>query len=749
MLSDRKTKTHTQGHGQQHHKPDPITIKEVILFLVFLVLVAFSPCWCFRSITPTSRSEKAGCFLGIMVAFGVVILWFIEPFHYVSNIPVFNLHGEKLSASGENQDALDSLTNGEWVDSTNTSLRDTDTHNSHQFVQMPMPLWREVHRISHGDSERRIQFWLSHMFLSFAITMIFGSGLLYGAHHLHGSRDFVLVDSEHSWVLGRVQRGTLCGLAAFAHLTVVTKIMLTSVWSDRLSIYAGPDWEGYAEVLDYGLLWMVLQVLALVYARPGARFAVTAFAEAALATLMPFVADPFDSLKDCLFAAFALDDPFWVSQAIGWVSLAWLWCIHIFMMWDGELRLKLEGSYLSVLSINPVISEAGGTQNQPEDLSTAQRGCCSSLHEKTADKVLRLMFKQTTPERRRAFAIQDSPQGVMAVCFSLVQYFKHGVVKPVVVVLNIVVPLFRYFFAWYLCNMLQNSETVKQWLDDQFIEAVHGGDLGKADFFVKHRKGIFGLGTVDAANRYLEMVGINQAEVTLKFNDMAESFKVLASSIQAHSTWNKFDIGENEIGGAAAAALVGEALKVNSTWQKLNLEFNSIDDSGTKALGEGLQANTTLKNLFLSDNSIGDSGAKALGQALKANLQSFELKGDEFEANWNGHILDLSNKHLGDDGTKLLAEGLQVNSTLQTLRLAENSIGDLGAEAFGKALKANSTLQTLGLRDNMIEDPGAAALGAALKGNTTLKTCWLHGNKISAATRQKLQAEHPGRIDFS
>eukprot|EP00445_Apocalathium_hangoei_P031934 CAMPEP_0203937428 /NCGR_PEP_ID=MMETSP0359-20131031/74698_1 /ASSEMBLY_ACC=CAM_ASM_000338 /TAXON_ID=268821 /ORGANISM="Scrippsiella Hangoei, Strain SHTV-5" /LENGTH=250 /DNA_ID=CAMNT_0050867509 /DNA_START=67 /DNA_END=816 /DNA_ORIENTATION=+ len=107
MLSDRKTKTHTQGHGQQHHKPDPITIKEVILFLVFLVLVAFSPCWCFRSITPTSRSEKAGCFLGIMVAFGVVILWFIEPFHYVSKMPVFNLYGEVLNASGETQDALD------------------------------------------------------------------------------------------------------------------------------------------------------------------------------------------------------------------------------------------------------------------------------------------------------------------------------------------------------------------------------------------------------------------------------------------------------------------------------------------------------------------------------------------------------------------------------------------------------------------------------------------------------------------
>jgi len=686
--------------------PEPIMIKEVIhdiLFLAFLVLVAFSPCWCFRDYTPRSRSEKACVFLGIVAGFGVAIL-FLEPFHYVAKVPVFNLYGEMLNASGETQDALDSLTNGTWVDSKITAVNDTDKHSVHHWLQMPMPLWPHVHSAMNGESQRRRQFWLSRMFLNLSITMILGSALLLGAPRFLNSRDFTLVDTDGGWQLDNLKRGRLCGLATFAHLTIVTKIMLTSVWSDRLSLSFGPDWEGYAVVLDSGLLWMLLQALALVYARPGAQFGKTAFAEASLATVMPFLADPFDTLKDCLFAAFALDDPLWVSQAIGCASLAWLWSIHIFMLRDDELRLELEGSYLSVLLINPVVSGAGELQNQPEDPVTAETGCCCSLYIKVTGKLLPPIFKQTTPERGRALAIEDSPQGVLAVCFSLVQYLKHGVVKPVVVVLNIAVPLFRYILAWYLYNKLRNSEIVRQWLDDEFIKAAHGGNLGKADFFVKHRKGILGPGTVDAANRYLEMVGINKAEVILRYHDLGwttESFKVLASFAQANSICDKLDIGESGIEGSAVTALLGELLKVNSMLQKLDFNYNDIGDSGAEALGEGLKVNGTLQTLSLWSSRIGDTGAQALAEALKVNgtLQT----------------LHLSVNGIGYTGAQALGEALKVNGTLQTLDLDSNRIGDRGVQALAEALKVNSTLETLYLYENDIGDSGAEALGEALK----------------------------------
>jgi hypothetical protein len=107
--------------------------------------------------------------------------------------------------------------------------------------------------------------------------------------------------------------------------------------------------------------------------------------------------------------------------------------------------------------------------------------------------------------------------------------------------------------------------------------------------------------------------------------------------------------------GAEGAKAVAEALKVNSTLQTIDLDYNGIGDEGAKAAAEAIKVNSTLQTIYLDYNGIGDGGAKAVAEAIK------------------------------------------VNSTLQTIYLGGNSIGAEGAKAIAEAIKVNSMLDIVDL----------------------------------------------------
>ena len=134
--------------------------------------------------------------------------------------------------------------------------------------------------------------------------------------------------------------------------------------------------------------------------------------------------------------------------------------------------------------------------------------------------------------------------------------------------------------------------------------------------------------------------------------------------------------------------LLVEALKVNSTLTKLDLDFYGIGDQGATGLAEALKVNSTLTVLVLKDNVIGHQGATSIAEALKVNSTLTNL--------------DLQHSYIGDQGATSIAEALKVNSTLTNLDLQDNDISDQGATCLVEALKMNSTLRFLDLSLNNV-----------------------------------------------
>ncbi len=66
--------------------------------------------------------------------------------------------------------------------------------------------------------------------------------------------------------------------------------------------------------------------------------------------------------------------------------------------------------------------------------------------------------------------------------------------------------------------------------------------------------------------------------------------------------------------------MLGEALKVNSSLQNLDLNRNQIGDAGAIVLGEALTVNTSLQILSLYDNQIENVRAEALGSISNTRI---------------------------------------------------------------------------------------------------------------------------------
>ncbi|KJE98088.1 hypothetical protein CAOG_008114 [Capsaspora owczarzaki ATCC 30864] len=182
----------------------------------------------------------------------------------------------------------------------------------------------------------------------------------------------------------------------------------------------------------------------------------------------------------------------------------------------------------------------------------------------------------------------------------------------------------------------------------------------------------------------------------------------------------------------AAAQVVAEALKSNTTLTQLNLGRNQIGDTGAQAIAEALKVNKAVTVLGLNENRVGDAGAQAVAEALKVNSTATQLI--------------LHDNQIGDDGALAIAEALKVNSRLIWLDLERNQIGDAGAQAIAEALKVNKTIAEVELRYNCIGNAGANALDEAC---TIYDTCEVDfSNQVSplafslfprSATAEELQ----------
>jgi Ran GTPase-activating protein (RanGAP) involved in mRNA processing and transport len=175
--------------------------------------------------------------------------------------------------------------------------------------------------------------------------------------------------------------------------------------------------------------------------------------------------------------------------------------------------------------------------------------------------------------------------------------------------------------------------------------------------------------------------------------------------------------------GVADAYELAQALEVNCTLKKLNLNGNNIQDEGLIAVLEALKGKD-LMELNLAGNSIGDKGCTAVVEYLKTNryLKSLCLLGNS----------------ITDKGAMELATVLSKDIFLESLYLYMNLIGDSGAIAIADSVKSNMHIDTLWLDHNLISLRGAQTVIQSLAQNNSITALELtvHHDSIIAEDRE-------------
>jgi Ran GTPase-activating protein (RanGAP) involved in mRNA processing and transport len=187
-----------------------------------------------------------------------------------------------------------------------------------------------------------------------------------------------------------------------------------------------------------------------------------------------------------------------------------------------------------------------------------------------------------------------------------------------------------------------------------------------------------------------------------------------------------FDVGI----GKELEITLSNALKVTSL-QELSISYNNIDRT---TISEALKVNTSLQKLSISSTNIGPEGGLAIGSALKVNTSLQKLV--------------MNNNKIGPEGGSAIGSALKVNTTLQELQIGSNKLGSEGVFAIASALKVNTSLQILCINCNNICDKGGFAIGSALKVNTSLQRLYINDNNLGFECQQQLQDIATTKKDF-
>lgn len=186
-----------------------------------------------------------------------------------------------------------------------------------------------------------------------------------------------------------------------------------------------------------------------------------------------------------------------------------------------------------------------------------------------------------------------------------------------------------------------------------------------------------------------------------------EASEEKATTAQPQWKLQYLDLSDNVIGHQGALQ-IGRSLEVgmNKTLSTLILDFNPLGSAGALSLCKGISTNSSLKVLSIRHCDITNSTEG--DEPIFCAMLSFKRLALA--------TLDLSSNRLEGKGLKeQLCSGLEQNSSLTTLRLADNNIRqtdeDVAAlEEFGKVLSRNSTLTDIDLNNNLIGSKGGKCL---------------------------------------
>ena len=686
-------------------------------------------------------------------------------------------------------------------------------HHLH-WLQMPQPIWPSKNDLP-DTSTRRTTFWLSYMFFKFCLAAAMAFLVLKcscasskqsraGAESQDRMELQPLTEPEEAQGQkfdDRHRSVIFCAIFPI-YLTLVIKVSCSAALFGQLTAKTGLAFEGYDLCLTCGLLWLVVQALALRASDFEAQYD-SADVLLSMSFLLPFIGDGFDSLKDAMLGALALRSHLQLLRCLGLASLVYLVTFHAVLAWNESSRLHLEKAYLPVLFLKkqkPV--EAEGAKAESADCYQKLQGFYR--------KVLVLLYEQAKPSRQWAMLLEDLPQGVLALVVSSVEGF-----QAFTVVVNMGVPIFRLTMAWLLYDRIASQ--LADWFLEEALKASDAGQFALCDDFIAALHRLQGTSSAKMSDLWeknkkccleacqkaqddkspislrlfvaLQLVGRDRESAEDGWNKVDEllneqctpgqildATSSIAFALSRSPSPSRLVLPPRGLGFSAVMTLLDSIREPQPlTSLEVHLDGEKMGFSGAKALGEQLcklQQITTLK-LDLGSNNLGPEGARALGEQLGKLQQITSLKLDLGSNNLGpegaralgeqlGKLqqitsleLYLRSNNLGPEGGRALGEQLgklQQITSLVELRLDSNNLGPEGGRALGESLVKlqQITRLRLDLRYNNLGSEGARALAAHLSDLvhlTEVTFYWWWGNGIDsevfAEIEQRLQ--RPGR----
>ena len=139
---------------------------------------------------------------------------------------------------------------------------------------------------------------------------------------------------------------------------------------------------------------------------------------------------------------------------------------------------------------------------------------------------------------------------------------------------------------------------------------------------------------------------------------------------------------------------IKEGLQMNT--RLISLTLCNITNNGAITIAEAIRLNTTLQKLNISNNSISDDGAAAISDNLKFSTSLQEI--------------NISQNSITNRGIKLFAEAIQINSTLKNINISKNHISIEGLLYFMEKVKKNCTLEVVNITHNNVTRSGLTSI---------------------------------------
>ena len=356
----------------------------------------------------------------------------------------------------------------DFVESVQSMLKWNFTEERVEEPKTFLPSIVEIDAMSDEEKTDRFHWFFSVFVMVYICFLCLGSGIMIGGAKLKARGDYQALDQTAP--LSKEAQILLVVLSLIVTISLSFAACLWSVQTGRLSKDVGVDWEVYLFLFSCGGVSLLVQaVVAVAWLKAGARFDATAFAVASMSVL-PFVSDQFDTLKDIIFGALCFQSEHWAMKVLG--VLSWLYLVAFHAWFVSCAAMKGEDFFRERFGPNPLgancFSELATSHlavllTGPKVDGESSAGCWEGT-------ILPMLYKQLTPSKRQYLLIENLPQAVLSLLFL---FFEGG--SMFIVVLNLALPAVQIFLASLLFKPVRAAAASA--LGKTLNRAVQNGNL--------------------------------------------------------------------------------------------------------------------------------------------------------------------------------------------------------------------------------------------------------------------------------